>query len=94
MERNSKQSLMKIDILINECRNRRKQRFGWFQNERGVEFRTKFPNHKLYRARKCRRRAMCNVNKLNNKGGVKPVTKCGTCDVYLCLVSRHRPDSC
>ena len=94
MAKTSKQSLMEIDILIEECRNRRKQRLGWSQNERGVELRTKAPNHKSYRAHKRGRCAICNVNNSHDKGGVKQATKCGTCDVYLCLVSRHRCVSC
>ena len=90
----SKQSLMEIDILIDECRYRRKQRLEWFQNERGVNLRTKVPNRKSYRAHKRGRCAMCNVNNSHNKVGVKPATKCETCNVYLCLLSRHRCVSC
>ena len=89
MAKTSKQSLMEIDILIEECRNRGKQRLGWFQNERGVEMRTKVPNHKSHRAHKRGRCAMCNLNNSHNKGGVKPATKCETCNVYLCLLSRR-----
>ena len=94
MAKTSKQSLMEIDILIKECRNRKKQYLGRFQNGRGVKFRTKVPKHKSYRAHKRGRCAICNLNNSHNKSGVKPATKRETCGVYLCLVLRNRFVSC